>query len=100
MLSPFLGDLLAAGALLSGVVLAGVVARRHVRRRMTAEDWGDAASLDGARRARFLRAHGLRLLVLLAAILIWFALVGTLVLPLIEAVTDRSGQAAEAAQSQ
>lgn len=100
MLSPFLADLLAAITLLTGPIVAGIVARRYVRRRMTREDWAAARSFDGGLRARFMRTHGLRLLGLLVGLFVYFAAVGTVILPIIEGATAGRGQAADAAQSQ
>ena len=100
MLSPVIADSLAAAAMLGGILGAALIALRYIRRRMTREDWAASISLDGALRMRFMRAHGLRFLALLAGLFVYFALIGTLVLPLIEGATEGRGQAADAAQSQ
>ncbi|WP_461428427.1 hypothetical protein [Gymnodinialimonas sp.] len=87
MLEPGTADALIAALMLGGLIGAGALALWYVRRRMGRQDWADAMSLDGPRRIRFMRAHGIRLLIVLVLVFAWFALVGLVAIPFIEART-------------
>lgn len=87
MLAPQTADMLIAGLMLGGILVAGIIVFRYIRRSMSREDWADAGSFDGPRRMRFMRAHGVRLLMLLAILFVWFLIVGLALIPMIEGLT-------------
>ena len=76
-------DILIATLMFGGVAGAGLIATLYMRRHMRREDWADATSFDGPRRLRFFRVHGVRLLILLAGLFLWFLVVGTVVIPVV-----------------